>query len=393
MQLYAGPIAESLPTSVSAFSHRRHRADSTTSFVYHEEEPEGAADDDADETLARERASIDYTRRGSDIGDLEFGDFEDEDSSADREYDASADDFVLHRRRSSSHSQTSARARLLRHDSTTTDHSLRGRTSQRVYMANEDLNIAIAGFRTSRPGYLVYLLLCFVTGGLAYLAFRWMPRWQVAILGQPRPLREADWVVVENQWAELSIINVRSRPYGKPVSTVFGLPEKMDVEGLDDENDPLIPEVQILDYRYVRFCFHPLRDKFMMTSGWKDPEWTDTRLVRAGLDSDEKMLRDTIFGSNEIDIEEKTLGKLLVDEVHSQLYYCLLPIAHPRIGSSPVLYFPGCLLRAMVPRVVLLVRDLYPHRIARQYRDDCLRNPISTQFFPLYSAVLTMRRR
>lgn len=36
LQLYSGPIAESLPSSISAFSHRRSRADSTTSFIYYE---------------------------------------------------------------------------------------------------------------------------------------------------------------------------------------------------------------------------------------------------------------------------------------------------------------------------------------------------------------------
>lgn len=182
-------------------------------------------------------------------------------------------------------------------------------------MVNEDLTIAIAGFRTSQLGFALYLVLCIFSGGLGYLLFRWLPRWYVAILGQPYPLRECDWVVIENQWGELVIVPVQNRPYGRPVSTVFGLHEKMFSHGLDDEDDPLIDDLRMLDYRYVRFWFHPLKDKFVLAHGWKDPDWTDVRLVRSGLDSDEKTIRETVFGSNLIDIEQKSVGQLLVDEV------------------------------------------------------------------------------
>jgi cation-transporting ATPase 13A3/4/5 len=41
-------MAESLPSSVSAFSHRRTRADSTTSFLYYEDD---AANDEAGTSL------------------------------------------------------------------------------------------------------------------------------------------------------------------------------------------------------------------------------------------------------------------------------------------------------------------------------------------------------
>jgi cation-transporting ATPase 13A3/4/5 len=182
-------------------------------------------------------------------------------------------------------------------------------------MANEDLTIAIAGFRTSTLGRLVYIFLCVCTCGIAYLLFRWLPRWYIALVGQASLLQSCDWVVIENQWGELVIMPVGARPYGRPLSSVFGLPDKLSSDSLDDENDPIMDVLRTLDYRYVRLCFHPLKDKFVLSNGWKDPDWTDIRRVRSGLDSDEKSIREIIFGNNLIDIEEKSMGHLLVDEV------------------------------------------------------------------------------
>lgn len=189
-QLFSGPIAESLPTSVSAFSHRRTRADSTTSFTYYQDEDED--EPGLSSTFDDERRST------SDVGDFTFGD--EEESEADIENgDAGDDDYMLHHRRSSTHSRSSVHARLLRRDSTTTNKSLGGdgRVSQKIYMVNEDLTIAIAGFKTSTMGFVAYALLCICTVGLSWLLLRWFPRWQVRLLGRPFSLAECDWVVVE----------------------------------------------------------------------------------------------------------------------------------------------------------------------------------------------------
>ncbi|KAG5985474.1 hypothetical protein E4U55_000036 [Claviceps digitariae] len=318
-ELYAGPIAESLPTSVSAFSHRRLRANSTTSFTYFEEtdSPTGAGDLNDEYSELRDRY-----RSGSvsDLGDVELG-VEDDEDSADREYLASHDDYRL-RRCSSTQSRDSAHVRLLRRDSTGTAASDRvgGRCSQKIYMANEDMTIVIAGFRTSKIGWFLYLSLCLLTGGLAFLFFRWLPRCYVAIVGRSCLLRDCEWTIIENQWGELVRIHVIATEYGRPVSSIFGLPQKPMLYCLDDENDPVIDHLRSLDYRYMRLYFHPIKDKFVTSAGWKDPNWADSRLIRCGLDSDERAIREIIFGHNLIDIQQKSITQLLVDEVLHPFY-------------------------------------------------------------------------
>lgn len=322
-------MAESLPTSVSAFTHRRARADSMTSFTfYQEEEAESPIIDDEES-------------RRSDIGDLPFNEELDEEDWDDLERQASDNDYVLHRR-TSTLSRASVHSRLLRRDSGLSAGSAfgEGRSTQKIYMANEDLYIVVAGFRTSATGLAIYTLACVLSLGLAWLLFRWVPRWHVKLVGQPAPLRECQWVVIEvsfccqagwylecssylqNQWNEMAILDVDIRQYDRPLSTVFGSPDKMTSYflGEDQDPDPIMKDLRMLNYRYVRFYLHPLKDKFQLCNGWKDPLWTDVRAVRAGIDNEEQISRTVVFGDNLVDIEQKSIFRLLVDEVRLYMH-------------------------------------------------------------------------
>lgn len=238
---------------------------------------------------------------------------------------ASEDDDSFAHRRSSAHSHHSVHSRLIRRESNMTETSAYGggRFSQKIYMSNEDLMIVIAGFRTSAVGLAAYTFMCVASFGLGWLLFRWMPRWHVWLTGKKAPLREASWVVIENQWNEMAILDVDSKPYGRALSTVFGSPGKKlssSAYMLEFDDDPILHELRVLNYRYVRFYFHPLGDKFKLSTGWKDPLWTDVRAVREGIDSEEKNHRELVFGSNLIDIEQKSIFRLLVDEVFHPFY-------------------------------------------------------------------------
>lgn len=234
-------------------------------------------------------------------------------------------------------------------------------------MANEDLTIVVAGFSTGPIGYVSYILLCAITCGAAYLLFRWLPRWYVALIGRPTALRDCDWVVIENQWAELSTMSVNVRDYGRPVSSVFGVPEKVLFYGLDDETDPLLDHLRYLDYRYVRLFFHPMKDKFILSAGWKDPDWTDVRAVRSGLDSDEKLMREAIFGNNLIDIAQKSIGQLLVDEVSPSPICAKLSLPTSALGVASVLHISDSQSDTMVDGLLLLLRCLHLYHVCGQH--------------------------
>ena len=193
--------------------------------------------------------------------------------------------------------------------------------------------MVIAGFTTSMLGNAVYLTLCILTVGVAYLVFRWLPRWRIRLVGSPTPLQTCAWVVVEvshrhnrrwsvspaknsqNQWGEFTVHSVTSAEYGYPLSTVFGVVSKEKLNGYRDDNDPEIEVLRFLDYRYMRVIYHPLEDKFELNNSWWDPQWTNVKALRAGLDSEEREPRDSVFGKNVIEIQQKSIPQLLLDEV------------------------------------------------------------------------------
>lgn len=180
-------MSESVPTSVTSFAHRRSRADSTASFTYFQEDEQ-------------DRAISDQSVFDDEVDDAQY----DEES-----VDLEACDRSPVRRQSSGYSGASVHDRLLRSDSARTDASnpgRSGRTSQKIYIVTEDLTIVIAGFRTSLIGFALYITICVLTLGLAYLLLRWLPRWQVRITGSPCTLRESTWVVVEVSILEVKLI-------------------------------------------------------------------------------------------------------------------------------------------------------------------------------------------
>lgn len=122
------------------------------------------------------------------------------------------------------------------------------------------------------------------------------------------------------------------------MSTVF-----MNNSGLvyDEDLDPTIVSLRYVDYRYLRFFYHPIEDKFSLINGWKDHCWTSAKAMRGGLDADERDSREQIFGKNNINIQQKNVPQLLMDEVSKNDLQdrreCLLT----SIGISSVLYVPG----------------------------------------------------
>lgn len=239
-------------------------------------------------------------------------------------------------RKSSGHDDSAEQPLLRRvdsHKSDTQEHEEGGSFSQKFYIENEDLTIVVAGFSTSSIGYLLYLAICCLTAGIGYLVFRWMPRWRINMIGSPTQLSKCTWVVVEvsstyirkwsrsraknkqNQWGEFTVHDVTVEEYGYPMSSVFNRPTKEQLNGHRYDHDGELKELRFLDYRYLRFIYHPSQDKFALNNDWWDPQWTDVKAMKQGLDSEERDPRDLVFGQNAINIREKTIPELLVDEV------------------------------------------------------------------------------
>lgn len=143
---------------------------------------------------------------------------------------------------------------------------------------------------------------------------------------------------LKDQWNQFTVEKVHRQEYDRPLSTVFSGSR---CYMYDEDNDPTIPCLQYIDHKYLRFFYHPLEDRFLLMSGWKDPMWTNAKVMRAGLDTEVRDSRELIFGKNLIEIQQKSVPQLLVDEVSiAQTARCLL-FRLTATGFPPVLRLPS----------------------------------------------------
>ncbi|OJD12609.1 hypothetical protein AJ78_06833, partial [Emergomyces pasteurianus Ep9510] len=180
-EIYAGPMSESIPSSAASFVRRRSRRDSQLSFTYFRESteaPEWAVADNAEDD---DQGTNGYAEGYE--GDIEAAPLSPSRCSMDSHAGDSFDAPLLHRYDST---KDSVRRQ-----------SLGETTSQKIYLATEDLTAVIAGFNTSVSGYVAYLTICVLSCGLGYLLFRWLPRWRVRLIGTPTPLSRCQWTAVE----------------------------------------------------------------------------------------------------------------------------------------------------------------------------------------------------
>ncbi|OAP56697.1 hypothetical protein AYL99_08809 [Fonsecaea erecta] len=323
--VFSGPISESVPSSVTGFAYRlpRRRAGSISSFTYFTEQDQESPNVFSDEEAVESDEEQGHTAGG------------------DRDLEAGLEPTSSHRKSSSRYRTSSDQPLLYRHDSARSDtqkHEDGGNFSQKLYIENEDLTMALAGFTTSTVGYLAYLAICVFTAGIGYLVFRWVPRWRISLVGYSAPLRKCSWVVVEvsygrerkrskkkakkfqNQWGEFTVHYVVSEDYGHPMSTVFTRSGKEKLNGYRYDNDAELRHLRYLDYRYMRLLYYPVEDKFVLNNDWWDPQWVSVKALREGLDTEERDPRDQVFGKNMIEIQQKTIPELLLDEAFHPFY-------------------------------------------------------------------------
>ncbi|BDD61946.1 hypothetical protein MAP00_006957 [Monascus purpureus] len=302
-EVFDGPISESIPSSSVSFIHRRGRQDSTGSLTYLQNE------DDSIEWPTEDAMEVegDITRESAD-------------SLAGPSLESARPSFGS--KRLSYPSGSLEEPLLPRGFSTnlyTGDHKTGSRCDQKIYIESEDLTAVFSGFCTSTGGLILYASLCIVTFGLGYLFLRWFPKWRTRLIGRPTPFWKCQWIAIEDQWNGYTLHTVSSQNYGRPISTVFPV-SRRHFTHYDEDNDPVITCLRHVDYRYLRFFYHPLEDRLFLISGWKDSLWTNTKVMRGGLDADDRDSRERIFGKNLIDIKQKSVPQLLADEAFHPFY-------------------------------------------------------------------------
>ncbi|KAF9123796.1 hypothetical protein BGW39_008689 [Mortierella sp. 14UC] len=198
------------------------------------------------------------------------------------------------------------------------------RCQQRVYLEEEDVELIFTGYRYRKSKLYLYYILCVLSFGIIFLLGRWMPRHYIAFVAQKCEMNHAEFMVVQNEWGQLAMESVFTKYYGGPIDSVFS-PEQMEKAEDDASYDETVTtgnlhDMRYFDYQYIRFIFNPSAQAFMQNSQWKDPDWSNAVNCERGIGRETHQERTMVFGHNLIDVQEKTIGQLLVQEVLHPFY-------------------------------------------------------------------------
>ncbi|KAF8893975.1 hypothetical protein BD779DRAFT_1504591 [Infundibulicybe gibba] len=208
---------------------------------------------------------------------------------------------------------------------------------QTIYIADEDSTIRFVGYETIPWRLFVWRLGCCITLGLLALIGHWIPRFWLRWVAHEKAFKDSrdGFVVVESAYRDITLFPLRTIEYPFHISTVFpsvtidqaasisqNLPSSPVNKPSGDYNDAdgLLQKLLIVDYRYSRFALDPRTGLFNMVRDWRDPSWTGVSAIQNGVETSTRTQRRSLFGSNEIDIEGKSILSLLIDEVIHPFY-------------------------------------------------------------------------
>ncbi|KAG0049967.1 hypothetical protein BGZ83_005235 [Gryganskiella cystojenkinii] len=204
------------------------------------------------------------------------------------------------------------------------NHHKHDRTRQRVYLEEEDVELIITGYRYRQFRMYLYYVFCVFSGGIIFLLGRWMPQRYISFVAEPCEMSRADCVVVRNEWGQIAREPIFTKYYGGSIDSVFS-PEQLEKAADDDSIDEtvttgMLHDMRYFDYQYIRFIYNPSAQVFMQNSQWKDPDWSNTANCERGIGRETHQERTMVFGQNLIDVQEKTVSQLLVQEVLHPFY-------------------------------------------------------------------------
>ncbi|KAF9436778.1 hypothetical protein BGZ76_003009 [Entomortierella beljakovae] len=211
-----------------------------------------------------------------------------------------------------------------------------------------------------------------------------MPQRYIAFVAEKCEMRKAEFIVVENEWGQIAMESIYTKYYGGPINSVFS-PEQMekahdddDDENRDDDNcndtvsTGMMHDMRYFDYQYIRFIYNPTVMLFMQNSQWKDPDWSNALNCERGIGRETHQERSMVFGQNIIDVQEKTVGQLLVQEVLHP-FYIFQVFSMALWFADDYYYYAACIFIISTVSVVteLVETKKTMHRMRNMSRFTC----------------------
>ncbi|KAF9372781.1 hypothetical protein CPB97_001011, partial [Podila verticillata] len=242
------------------------------------------------------------------------------------------------------------------------------RFQQQVLLEEEDITLTFTGYQYLKSWQYLYYAVCVLTGGIIFLLGRWMPQRLIAWIATPCEMSSAEAIVIENEWGQMSIEPIFTKYYGGPIDSVFS-PEQLHCTDTDTdkgyEETGILHDMRYFDYQYIRFIFNPLGQAFMQSSHWKDSTWTNIANCERGLAREQHQERMMVFGQNMIDVEEKTVGQLLVQEVLHP-FYIFQVFSMALWFADDYIYYAACIF--VISTVSVITELIETKRTMRRMR-------------------------
>ncbi|CAE6439084.1 unnamed protein product [Rhizoctonia solani] len=243
---------------------------------------------------------------------------------------------------------------------------------QNVYVADEDAHLRLTGYVRVGWRNMVWYILSLVSLGALALVGRWIPTMWLRLVAKEVAFPDAEFVVVETEHADFLLVDINTIPYPYPLDTIFNASSTNPTPGhaTPAENalsklasrDPSIKSnlsrlangtgtvngsssqlggsssgtlratengtpkgeqmgtLSFVDYRYNRFVLDPRSRKFAMLRNWRDRTWPSLSTLAGGLNTGTREQRTTAFGTNKVEIQAKSTGTLLIEEVLHPFY-------------------------------------------------------------------------
>ncbi|XP_074831739.1 polyamine-transporting ATPase 13A2 [Carettochelys insculpta] len=194
----------------------------------------------------------------------------------------------------------------------------------------------VSGYQSRTWRIALCYMVTVLTAGILLIIFRWKPSLEVRAKGRPCPLRQADWIVITDQFGQCFVTQVQTEELGEGslenhpgarandgrTSVAIGVLDE------DDSRDTIRlhrkEEKNVMRYYLFegsRYVWIERRQAFCKVSVLNDG-WTcaDLHLSRSGLSQQEQSTRRKIYGPNLIIVPVKSYLRLLLDEVLNPFY-------------------------------------------------------------------------
>lgn len=175
------------------------------------------------------------------------------------------------------------------------------RLEQKTHL-DPEVFIVIKGYEYSRTKLWSYYFLCWLSLGILYLICRWFPKWKVSLIAYPASFETAAFLLLENNWNQIYIVDINTVPFNG-TNACF-----------EEELVEPLSFIKTFDFQYHFFILNPKSKLWCNNSSLKGFWKIARKDVLNGISKEQFETRQVILGKNSIEIKQKPVLNLLMDE-------------------------------------------------------------------------------